>query len=77
MLPMLKLQEDGREHETREITDILALRFELSPEERDQRTAGGTQTVIHNRGSWARVFLKRAGLIAATRRGVFCLTDRG
>jgi restriction system protein len=77
MLPTLKLLEDGKEHDTREITDFLALRFELTPEEQDQLIGSGTQTVIHNRAGWARTYLKKAGLIEAPRRSVFCITERG
>lgn len=35
MLPLLELAADGREHRTRDVLEPLAMRFELTAEERE------------------------------------------
>jgi restriction system protein len=77
MLPLLRFLEDKREHNIGEVVDSLAEKFNLSAEERQQLLGSGQQTVIRNRAGWARTYLKKAGLIASTRRGFFCITERG
>lgn len=77
MLPLLRFLKDGKEHNIGEVVDSLANEFNLSPEERQQLLGSGQQTVIRNRAGWARTYLKKAGLIASTRRGYFCITERG
>jgi restriction system protein len=77
MLPLLRFLKDGNDHSIGEVVDSLADEFQLSPEERDQLLESGQQTVIRNRAGWARTYLKKAGLIASSRRGSFRITERG
>lgn len=77
MLPLLRFLKDGNEHNIGEVVESLAAEFDLSTEERQQLLGSGQQTVIRNRAGWARTYLKKAGLIASTRRGYFRITDRG
>jgi restriction system protein len=77
MLPLLRFLKDGKEHNLGEVVDSLAAEFNLSAEERQQLLGSGQQTVIRNRAGWARTYLKKAGLIASTRRGYFRITERG
>ena len=77
MLPLLQCLTDGKEHNIGEVVDALAEEFHMSAEERQQLLGSGQQTVIRNRAGWARTYLKKAGLIASTRRGFFRITDRG
>ncbi|HQZ71170.1 MAG TPA: restriction endonuclease [Anaerolineae bacterium] len=77
MLPLLRFLEDEREHNLGEVVDSLADKFNLSAEERQQLLGSGHQTVIRNRAGWARTYLKKAGLIAPTRRGFFRITESG
>ena len=77
MLPLLRFLKDGKEHNIGEVVDSLADEFHLSDQEREQLLGSGQQTVIRNRAGWARTYLKKAGLIASTRRGYFCITERG
>jgi restriction system protein len=77
MLPLLQFLSDGKEHHIGEVVDRLAEQFHLSSEEREQLLGSGQQTVIRNRAGWARTYLKKAGLIEATRRGYFRITERG
>jgi restriction system protein len=77
MLPLLRFLKDGKEHNIGEVVDSLANEFNLSAEERQQLLGSGQQTVVRNRVGWAKTYLKKAGLIASTRRGYFCITERG
>lgn len=77
MLPLLRFLRDGKEHNIGEVVESLADEFDLSPDERQQLLGSGQQTVIRNRAGWARTYLKKAGLIASTRRGFFRITERG
>lgn len=77
MLPLLRLLEDGREYNLSEVVDSLAEEFNLSADERQQLLPSGQATVIRSRAGWARTYLKKAGLVASTRRGFFRITERG
>lgn len=77
MLPLLRSLKDGSEHNIGEVVDALSEEFGLSAPERQQLLESGQQTVIRNRAGWARTYLKKAGLIEATRRGYFRITERG
>jgi restriction system protein len=77
MLPFIRLLADGKEHGARDAVEQLNDEFGLSPEERQQHIASGPQTVMRNRTGWVCTYLKKAGLIESTRRGVFVITERG
>ena len=77
MLPLLKFYADGQEHANRESIDTLAAEFKLTDEERRQMLPSGVQGLFDNRVNWARTFMKKAGLIEPTKRGVHQITKRG
>lgn len=77
MLPALRFAATREEHTLREATDYLANQFNLTPEERVTPLPSGRQPVFYNRVSWARGYLKYAGLLEPTRRNHLRITDRG
>ncbi len=77
MLPLLQLLGDKKEHTLREITEPLAEYFKLSEDEKNELITSGKQAVFDNRVGWARTYMKKAGLIVSTSRGVFRISDRG
>jgi restriction system protein len=77
MLPLLKLIGDNKEHSLRETVDSLANFFKLTSQEQHELLPSGRQPIFHNRVGWARTYMKKAGLIKATRRGYFQITGRG
>jgi restriction system protein len=77
MLPVLKLYADGKEHSQRETVSVLAIHFGLSETERRELRPSGPQTVFDHRISWARHYLKKAGLIESIKQGVSRITPRG
>lgn len=77
MLPVLRFAADGKDHTSKELVASLSAQFGLTPDEQAERLPSGQQTVIANRAGWATTYLKKAGLIAAVRRGVFRITPQG
>lgn len=77
MLPLLKLAADGKEHTLSEAIEFLGNEFKLSEEEKKELLASGSQTKLHNRIAWTRVYLGKAGLLESVGRGVFRITERG
>jgi restriction system protein len=77
MLPLLRFAADGEEHSKRESVEALAAEFELTDAERRELLPSGRQATFDNRVAWATTYLKKAGLLASTRRAHFRITDRG
>jgi restriction system protein len=79
MLPLLQFaaREPSQEVSTREAASILAEQHNLTEEERTALLPSGSSFVFANRIGWACTYLKKAGLLAATRRGYFKITKRG
>lgn len=77
MLPFLSLLQDGKEWPIRELGEVLAGHFALTPSERAELLPSGQTGVFVNRVGWARTYLKKAALIESPRRGVFRITARG
>ncbi len=77
MLPLLQHISDGEVHTVRVLKDTLADYFGLSEEERQKLLPSGQQSIFHNRISWAKTYMERAGLLETISRGHFTITDRG
>jgi len=77
MLPLLNFARDQQDHSLREAIEALAETFGLSEEERKELLPSGLQTAFDNRVSWARTYLKKAGLFETPKRGSFRITPRG
>src|SRR5262245_59977379 len=77
MSPFLEALQDGQERTMRELTELLADRFQLTDEERQALLPSGQQTVFSNRVAWAKTHLKYAGLIDNPVRGRVRIADAG
>jgi restriction system protein len=77
MLPLLKIIEDGEEHELNTTIEKLTNYFKLSSNEIRELLPSGTQPIFRNRVGWARTYLNKAGLLSAPRRGHFKILERG
>ncbi len=77
MLPVLKVAGDGQEHRIGDVVNQLARDFGLTEEERQQILPSGRQATFANRVGWAKTCLVQAGLLEATKRAHFKITDRG
>lgn len=77
MLPLLRLAADQQPHRFREIVSQIANTLQLTTAERTELLGSGTQTVLMNRVSWARTYLKQAGALSTPERGCLQITERG
>ena len=77
MLSVLKIAGDGQEHRVSDVVERLARDFQLTEAQRQQLLPSGRQTTFANRVHWAKTYLGQAGLLEATRRAHFRITDRG
>jgi restriction system protein len=77
MRPLLELAADGKKHIFRDAVKEMAARFKLTDEDVALLIPSGTQRLLDNRVGWAKSYLVKAGLLVATRRSVFQITDRG
>jgi restriction system protein len=75
MLPLLELAKDGAEHSLAEAIDKLTAHFKLTESEQNELLPSGRQPIFENRVGWARIYLKKAGLLEATRRAYFRIAD--
>ncbi len=76
MLPLLELLEDGQEHHMRDVIAALEDKFHLTEQERKAVLPSGG-TVFSTRVYFAKLELKKAGLLENTRRGWIRITERG
>ena len=77
MLPLLQLSKERGECHFLEVIDFLATKFGVSEAERQELLPSGAQPIFVNRVSWARTYLKKAGLLEYPRRGFLKITERG
>lgn len=77
MLPLLRVMEDGKERSSQEIAEHISTVFNLSSEEKASLLPSGQQRTIVNRTSWAKVYLKKAGLLEMPKRNQCKITALG
>ena len=74
--PILLSLEDGKEHNIKEIKEFCIRFLNLSEEDKQEQLSSG-RNKVYDRISWARTYLKKAGLIDTTERAIFKLTEDG
>lgn len=77
MLPVLEHAAAHEETSVRDCIAALAEKLQLTEDERSELLPSGKQAVFANRVHWAKTYLAQAGLLEATRRAHFRITDRG
>lgn len=78
MLPLLKFAAESQyEISTNEAVEVLAKKLNLTEEDLREMLPSGTQFTFANRVGWASTYMKKAGLLEATRRGYYQITARG
>ncbi|HSE84366.1 MAG TPA: restriction endonuclease [Thermodesulfobacteriota bacterium] len=78
MLPLLRFagkKED--ELSTGEAVGVLAKELGLTEDDLKEMLPSGIQPTFVNRVGWASTYMKKAGLLEATRRGYYRITPRG
>jgi restriction system protein len=78
MLPLLQFAaRKGTEISTSEAVEALATELGLTEDDLKELLPSGIQSTFVNRVGWASTYMKKAGLLKATRRGFYQITDRG
>ncbi|MCC6801722.1 MAG: restriction endonuclease, partial [Anaerolineae bacterium] len=77
MLPLLQVLADRNEYTFREVADMLVSGFRLTDDDLREMLPSGRQTKFTNRSSWARIYLKEAGLVAISERKTLSITQEG
>lgn len=77
MLPLLHSLENGSECGTQDTLDAMAAGLGLTEADVTQPMPSRKAPLLTNRVAWAKLHLKRAGLIESPRRGVYRITERG
>lgn len=61
----------------RDVTELLAERFNLTEEEKAEHISSGEQKLFYNRVAWTKTHLKASGLLENRTRGIVRLSDLG
>ncbi|MCY4641506.1 MAG: restriction endonuclease [Gammaproteobacteria bacterium] len=77
MLPLLQALSDRHTHSVKELFEVLGNQFQLTEEEKNEKVPSGRQTKVNNRISWARTYLKKAGLVGSPAKGQVKITEAG
>lgn len=77
MLPLLKLTSDKQEHRVSDLVEILATQFKLTDNENKALLPSGQTFIFGSRVSWARTYLKKAGVLISQKRASVSITERG
>ncbi len=76
MPSIIRCLGDGEIHTLKELVTYCASDMKLTDEDKEETIASG-QNMLLNRVSWAKTYLKKAGLIQSPKRACFTLTDEG
>jgi restriction system protein len=77
MLPVLKALKDGNEVPFKSVVDKLAIEFKLTDDELAEMLPSRRAPTFYNRVAWAKFYLKKANLVAQTKRSYLSITDAG
>ena len=78
MLPLLRFAGDkGDEISAGDAVEFLAKEMGLTDEDLKEMLPSGISSTFVNRVGWAPTYMKKAGLLEATRRGYYRITVRG
>jgi restriction system protein len=78
MLPLLRFAGEKKdETSTGDAVEALAKELDLTDEDMKEMLPSGIQYTFVNRIGWASTYMKKAGLLEATRRGYYRITSRG
>ena len=76
-LPILKFLADQKVHSVKEVLKHVIKHFKLSESERTRLISDGSRPIINNRIRWAKIILKKGGLIDFPSKGYFQITQKG
>lgn len=75
--PFLSALKDGNVHTAKDVQSFIADMLNLTDEQLAETLPSGTQSVFSNRVSWAKTYLKKAGLIDSAKKGHYSISAEG
>lgn len=76
-VPFLETIKDEKVHAMKEVKQAIAKALGLSAADLAEKLASGRQSIYDNRIGWARIYLKKAGLVDAPQRAHVQITEEG
>lgn len=76
-IPLLRALQDGNVRTLQELRDIVSQSLNLTIEDLAERLPSNGTSLFADRLSWARSYLKKAGLVASPQRGRLAITPIG
>ena len=76
-IPILKLLKDGKELSTQDFVEPMAVKFQISDEERNTVYDKGKHNKFANRVFWALSYLNMSGLVDKPKRGIYKISKKG
>ena len=76
MLPLLEAVKDGNDHSNREVAALLSEKFQITDAELREVLNSGAGVFV-NRIAWAKVHMRKAGLLDIPSRGMTRITPQG
>ena len=77
MLPLLEAIRDKNEHSMRDVRESVSNYLKLTDEEKNRVLSNGRLTYLYDRVGWAKTYMKFAGLIEQTGRGLIKISEEG
>ena len=63
MLPLLEIVNDGKKHSHRDVSEALAVKFNLTEEEKNELLPSGRQARFGNRVAWSQAYLQGKAIV--------------
>ena len=77
MLPLLKAIRNKNDHSMKDVIKTISDDLNLTDEERNRLLPSGKTTYMQSRVGWAKTYMKFAGLVEQTERGLVNITEAG
>ncbi|MDH4129588.1 MAG: restriction endonuclease [Spirochaetota bacterium] len=77
MKPLLEYVKDGKTYTLKETYEKIADHFYLTEEEKNKLLSSGKKMIYKDRTSWAKTYMKKAGLLEDVKWGHFKITQKG
>lgn len=75
--PIMEVLSDGKIHHFKEVRDYCVKYYSLTDEEQQEMLPSGKKSYVNDRVSWAKTYLKKAGLLGSPTRSNYQITELG
>lgn len=75
--PIMEVLSDGQVHHFKEVRDYCIKYYSLTDEEQQEMLPSGKKSYVNDRVSWAKTYLKKAGLLDSPTRSNYQITELG